>query len=167
MPSETVVVDGVRLAYDQWGQADALVCLHGGMGVDSSYLKTPALLTLASGRRRLVIYDQRGHGASDRAPAATYTHARWVADLRGLAGAVAAGPFALLGHSYGGFLALEFAALHRAALSHLILVGTSAGPVRTDVPDLRSDAAVREFFRAWWPLFFPGPDKHWGVFDGM
>jgi hypothetical protein len=46
MPLQTVMVDGVRLAYDQWGQGSTLICLHGRMGVDSSYLKTPALLKL-------------------------------------------------------------------------------------------------------------------------
>jgi 3-oxoadipate enol-lactonase len=96
-----------------------------------------------------------------------YSHSRWVADLSGFAIEVARGPGALLGHSYGGFLALELAVMHPAALSHLILMGTSAGPVPTEVPELRSDEAVREFFRARWPLFFPGPDKHWDVFDSL
>src|SRR5215475_11424300 len=124
MPAELIAIDSVHLACEQWGRGASLICLHGGMGVDSAYLKVPGLLGLAGDRRRLVIYDQRGHGGSDRATPQGYSRGLWVEDLRALAAQVVASPFALLGHSYGGFIALEFAVRHCSALSHLILVGT-------------------------------------------
>src|SRR5262245_9478629 len=101
MPAELIAIDSVRLAWEEWGRGASLICLHGGMGVDSAYLKVPGLLGLAGDRRRLVIYDQRGHGGSDRAPPQGYSHGLWVEDLRALAAQVVASPFALLGHSYG------------------------------------------------------------------
>jgi pimeloyl-ACP methyl ester carboxylesterase len=45
-----------------------------------------------------------------------------------LAAAVASGRFALFGHSYGGFLALEFAGRYPHLLTSLVLVGSR--PVR-------------------------------------
>jgi proline iminopeptidase len=167
MPGGTVTVDGARIAYEQWGRGKPLVCLHGGMGIDSSYLRTDAVVGLASELRRVVIFDQRGHGASDRSPTSEYSHDRWVADAHAVTTELAGGRFALLGHSYGGFLALEFALRHRDRLSHLLLVGTSAGPVPAQVPLLDNDVETREFFRACWPRFFPGPDKHWKVFNRL
>jgi proline iminopeptidase len=166
MPAKRMTVNGTELAYEEWGRGDPLVCVHGGMGIDSAYLKVPGLTGLAGGGRRLVVYDQRGHGASDRSDPREYTHARWAQDLGALAAGLAPGRFALLGHSYGGFIALEFAVRHPAALSHLVLVGTSAGPVAVAAPRVGSEGEVREFFRARWPAFFTGADKHWEVFEG-
>jgi pimeloyl-ACP methyl ester carboxylesterase len=92
-------VAGATLAYQEWGEGDPLVCVHGGLGVDSAYLTIPGLLDLAGKGRRLILYDQRGHGGSSRSDLQSYTHARWAEDLRELMATVAPGPFALLGHS--------------------------------------------------------------------
>jgi proline iminopeptidase len=162
-----VAVAGTTLACEAWGRGVPLVCLHGGLGVDSAYLKVPGLLDLAGDDRRVLVYDQRGHGASGPADPAEYTHARWAEDLRELAGALGLGRFALLGHSYGGFLALEFAARYPQRLAALVLVGTSAGPVSATPPPIRDDAGLRGFFRDRWPHFFAGPDKHWQVFGRL
>jgi proline iminopeptidase len=164
---QRVAVTGTTLAYEAWGRGRPLVCLHGGLGVDSAYLKAPGVLGLAGDDRRVLVYDQRGHGASDPSDPADYTHARWAEGLRELAGVLGLGRFALLGHSYGGFLALEFAVRYPHLLTALVLVGTSAGPVSAVPPPVESDAGLREFFRGQWPHFFTGPDKHWGVFEQM
>jgi proline iminopeptidase len=159
-----LAVAGTTLAYEEWGLGHPLVCLHGGLGVDSAYLKVPGVLDLAGNGRRVIVFDQRGHGASDPSAPGDYTHARWAEDVRGFMAALAPGRFALLGHSYGGFIALEFAVRYPDLLTSLVLVGTSAGPVAADPPPVRDDPALRELFRGQWPHFFAGPDKHWGVF---
>jgi proline iminopeptidase len=164
---QRVVVAGTALAYEAWGRGPPLVCLHGGLGVDSSYLQAPGVLGLAGDGRRVLLYDQRGHGASGPSDPAGYTHARWAEDVRELAAALGLGRFALLGHSYGGFLALELAVRHPHLLTALVLVGTSAGPVPAAPPPVPDDAGLREFFRGRWPHFFAGPDKHWGVFGRL
>src|SRR5262245_61499526 len=135
---DRIRLDDVDLAYQTWGRGEALIGLHGGMGVDSAYLKVPGVLRLA-GDRRIVLFDQRGHGASGRSAPEDYTHIRWVQDLRDFAAAVAPGTFSLLGHSYGGFIALEFALRWPHLLEALILVGTSAGPVAFSPPQVPDD----------------------------
>ncbi len=159
-------VNGVDIFYTLWGDGNPLICLHGGMGVDSSYLRVPAILQLASRNRQVLIFDQRGHGRSGRSNIKDYSHARWVKDVQELAEVRGTRKFALMGHSYGGFIALEFAIKHPTHLTHLILVGTSPGPVDTgQLPTAHNDREMREIFRTQWPVLFSGSDKHWCVFD--
>jgi proline iminopeptidase len=162
-----VAVTGTTLAYHDWGRGRPLVSLHGGLGVDAAYLQVPGILGLAGDGRRVLLYDQRGHGASGRSAPVEYTHARWGEDLRELAVALGLDRFALLSHSYGGFLALEFAVRHPQLLTALVLVGTSAGPVPAVPPPVADDTGLREFFRGRWPHFFAVPDKHWEVFERL
>ena len=160
-------LDGAKLAYTDVGTGIPLLCLHGGMGIDSHSLRVPGILELIDHRIRLVIPDQRGHGRSGRSPEADCTHATWASDARGLAQHLGWSRFAMLGHSYGGFLALEYAVRWPESLTHLVLVATSAGPVRIGTRVLGGDSEVREHFRQIWPLLFVGNDKHWALFDTL
>ena len=138
------------------------------MGIDSSYLKVPGILQLADDGRQVLIFDQRGHGRSSASDTKDYTHSSWVSDLNKLAGTHVAGKFALLGHSYGGFIALEFALRYPSSLTHLILVGTSAGPVDVGTPPTpQNDDELKRFFKHQWPRFFFGRNKFWPIFDAM
>jgi proline iminopeptidase len=161
----TAEVNGTRLAYSDIGSGVPLLCLHGGMGIDAGSLRVPGILDLARHGIRLIIPDQRGHGESSSGKDAEYTHGTWAADARGLAQHLGLPRFALLGHSYGGFLALEYAARWPRSLTHLILVATSAGPVRVRADVFPGEVELREYFREAWPRFFQGEDKHWEVFD--
>jgi proline iminopeptidase len=164
----TLEVNGCRIRYRQWGEGRPLVCLHGGLGIDSSYMDCPSLRELAARGCRVILYDQRGHGRSARPGEATYTHAAWVDDLRAFADGLDLTTFALLGHSYGGFLSLEFALRHASRLSHLVLVGCSAGPVATRwFSPAANDPDLREALRRRWPSLFAGDDKHWERFERM
>jgi proline iminopeptidase len=94
-------------AYGPAGGSRALV-LHGGPGADHGYL-LPQMLELAAGRE-LLFYDQRGGGRSvteDRAPITWQTH---VADLGGVIREFAIERPVIVGYSWGGLLALLYAA---------------------------------------------------------
>jgi proline iminopeptidase len=159
--------NGVRLAYSDIGHGIPLICLHGGMGVDSTSLRVPGVLDLAGFGIRLVIPDQRGHGRSSRSTGNGYTHDMWAADVHHLARVLELRRFALLGHSYGGFLALEYAKRWPESLTHLILVATSAGPISARVADVSTDVDLREHFRRVWPQFFFGANKHWPLLESL
>lgn len=163
----TATVNGVQLTYSDIGAGIPLLCLHGGMGIDGSTLRVPGVLDLARHGIRVVIPDQRGHGVSARSPDCEYSHAAWAADAHALAERLGFSRHALLGHSYGGFLALEYAIRWPGSLSHLVLVATSAGPVRVGIARVRTDADLREHFQAVWPRFFVGDKKYWAVFDTL
>ncbi len=163
----TATVNGVRLSYTDIGHGIPLVCLHGGMGVDAGSLHVPGILDLAQLGIRLIIPDQRGHGQSERSTQSSYSHSVWTDDVHELAESLGLQKFALFGHSYGGFLALEYAKRWPESLTHLILVATSAGPVSAQAAAVATDADLREHFRSVWPRFFVGDDKHWPLFESL
>lgn len=74
---------------------------------------------------RVIAYDLRGHGRSD-APYSRYTMAEMQADLDTLLAKLEVRqPFILLGHSFGGAIATEFAHRRPEAVSRLVLVATT------------------------------------------
>ena len=114
----TATVNGIRLTYSDSGCGIPLLCLHGGMGVDAATLRVPGILDLAKLGVRVIIPDQRGHGQSDRSSQSECSHCTWAVDAHELAGSLRLSRFALLGHSYGGFLALEYARRWPESLTH-------------------------------------------------
>ena len=124
-----VVVDGVRFWYRVAGAAPAgappVVYLHGGPGYNShsfSVLAGPALERVA----RVVYYDQRGSGRSERPWTGEYSIPRLVDDIEGLRRALGAPSMVLMGHSFGGLLALEYAAKHPGRVARLVLVSAAS-----------------------------------------
>jgi proline iminopeptidase len=137
------------------------------MGVDAGSLHVPGILDLAQLGIRLIIPDLRGHGQSEHTTPSNYSHDVWTDDVHELAESLGLQRFALFGHSYGGFLALEYAKRWPESLTHLILVATSAGPVSAQAAAVASDADLREHFRSVWPRFFVGDNKHWPLFESL
>lgn len=121
--SQTIQVNGVRLVYEDGGQGTAIVTLHGGPGMGSRAGDWAAFQPLTD-EYRLISYDQRGNGESEgREP---YSHAQFVADLEALRQELGLGKIVVLGGSYGGFLALEYALAHPENLHAVILRDTAA-----------------------------------------
>ena len=132
-----------------------LVCVNGGMLFDHSML-WPALSPLAA-RRQVVLYDQRGRGASQEPsdPSAA-TIEDDAADLAALRRALGIRRWDILGHSWGGGISMLAAALDQAGTRRLVLVdavhATSAwmAPMREAVvaklkgPELAAYLAVSE-----------------------
>jgi proline iminopeptidase len=85
----------------------ALFVLHGGPGLDhtmfGSYLDPLGDLC------RLLLVDERATGRSEPSPPETWTLERQAADVEALAAALQLDRYAVLGHSYGAFLALQHA----------------------------------------------------------
>ncbi|MEO7973946.1 MAG: alpha/beta hydrolase, partial [Thermoanaerobaculia bacterium] len=102
-----------------------ILFLHGGPGgyVHSSVLRT--LAPLAREGHDLYFYDQVGSGLSDRLPRPKdYSFLGHVADLEEIVArhvAAGDGKVILIGHSYGGFLAAEYVALHPEHVERLVL----------------------------------------------
>ncbi|WP_295818914.1 alpha/beta hydrolase [uncultured Deinococcus sp.] len=121
--SKSVTVNGVTLVYEDGGHGTAIVTLHGGPGMGSRAGDWAAFQPLTD-TYRLISYDQRGNGDSDAGE--PYSHAQFVADLEALRGELGLGKIVVLGGSYGGFLALEYALAHPDALHAVILRDTAA-----------------------------------------
>lgn len=124
-----VVIDGVRFWYRVGGTANKgippLVFLHGGPGYNShsfSVLAGPAL----ERAHRVVYYDQRGSGHSERPWSGGYTLPQLVEDLEGLRQTLGVPQMALMGHSFGGALALEYAAKYPQHVARMVLVSAAS-----------------------------------------
>ncbi len=127
-----VVLAGVRFWYRVAGTGqpgDApLVFLHGGPGYNSysfAALEGPRL----ERSQRVVYYDQRGAGRSERPWTAHYALDTLVEDVEALRRALGVPKIAVLGHSFGGITALEYAARYPDRVSKLVLAAAlSDGP---------------------------------------
>jgi proline iminopeptidase len=120
-----VDANGVRIYCKIIGAGVPLMCLHGGPGGSHDYF-LPYLLGLAKSFR-LVFFDQRGCGRSERlADRSRYNIPAIVEDVEVLRQKLRLGRISLLGHSFGGLLALTYALRYGDALHALILVGAAA-----------------------------------------
>jgi proline iminopeptidase len=176
---DDLTINGARLWYEQHGPAGApaLAILHGGPGVGDCRDQVRDYGALAD-EFRLLFYDARGSGRSADVP--PYTHEQWVADLDELTRRLDIETFALLGHSYGGIVAQEYAIVHPERLRQLILVDTAPSTVENEEairralaagrPDIEegwlrklfegrvdSDEEIRGMWESLLPLYFDGP----------
>lgn len=135
-PPDTSAVREVRFALGgtelycrDIGRGTPIVVLHGGPDFDHQYL-LPDLDRLADSYR-LIYYAQRGRGASlGKVQPEDVTLESEIEDLDALRTHLGLQFVALLGHSWGGVLAMEYAIRHPERTSHLILVNT--GPASHD-----------------------------------
>jgi len=118
-------VNGQKLYYVVLGRGTPVIFLHGGLGFDHQYFR-PFVDPLAD-TATVVYYDQLGHGRSDRpANFNDITLDRLSADCDVLATVLDFDKFVLVGHSYGGFIALDFALRYPNRLAGLVLSCTAA-----------------------------------------
>lgn len=100
-----------------------LLVLHGGPGFDHSSFK-PAFARLAD-VAQVVYLDHRGHGRSDRRPAAEWTLDTFADDVVRVCGALGIERPVVLGQSFGGFVAQRYLARHPAHPRAVVLSSTS------------------------------------------
>jgi proline iminopeptidase len=125
-PSEGrfVFIGDTRLWVLEVGDGYPLLLLHGGPGLDHTQFR-PWMDPLAE-RFRLVYVDQRSQGRSDLADERTWTLRQMAEDVSALAGAMGLERYAVLGQSFGSFVALQHAVDHGEA-SHYVLIGCVPG----------------------------------------
>ncbi|MBE1556600.1 alpha/beta fold hydrolase [Sporosarcina limicola] len=134
-------INGIKLFFDVEGAGfvpegpmmrEKPVCfvLHGGPGGDHTGFK-PALSPLSE-VMQLVYIDNRGSGKSERGPQSTYTMKNNVEDIEELRKYLGLDKIVLLGQSYGGMVALEYAKKYQENLKSLLLVVTAPSSDFTD-----------------------------------
>ena len=118
-----IAVDGGSLAYHVAGRGRPCVAWPGGPGLDAGYLRSPELE-----RHATVIYvDPMGTGRSSRlADPGAHGKRRSAADLERLRQALGLERLCLIGHSYGGLVALTYALQHPERVERLLLYAATA-----------------------------------------
>ena len=125
-------INGMNLNYEIVGQGKAIVFLHGYTGSAQDWANQMLVL---SPKYKVVALDQRGHGKSAASlREEEYSMPIFADDVFHLLRMLNIGKCCLVGHSLGGFIALEFALEHPDMLAALVLVDTSSGEFERD-PD--------------------------------
>jgi pimeloyl-ACP methyl ester carboxylesterase len=128
MERKTIVASGsVKLAVREWGgRGQALLLIH---GLASSSHIFDLVAPLLVGSFRVVAYDQRGHGLSSK-PGSGYGYATVAADAVTVIDRLRLERPILLGHSWGGSVALEVAVRHPRKVAGAILLDGGFGSLR-------------------------------------
>jgi pimeloyl-ACP methyl ester carboxylesterase len=119
--SSFYVSQRLRLHYVDWGGAakPALVLVHGGRDHARSF---DAVARALRNRFRVLAPDLRGHGDSDWAEGGSYAMAEFVLDLDRFVEFLGPEPVALLGHSLGGAIVLQYAGLRPERVRKLVAI---------------------------------------------
>jgi proline iminopeptidase len=131
----------VALAYESYGSsagstgtATPVIAANGGPGLSHVYMIQNDMWTRLSKTRQVVFYDQRGTGKSvPLKPGASQTLDTQVADLEAVRAHVGFAKFNLVGDSYGGFLAMAYAAAHPEHIEKLVLSDSAAPGINKTV----------------------------------
>jgi pimeloyl-ACP methyl ester carboxylesterase len=158
---ERVRTDGAELKYEVSGRGEPAVFIHGAFIADTfrPLLAEPSLAS----RYRLILYHRRGYADSSRV-SEPVSVARQAADCRALLRHLGVERAHVVGHSYGGDVALQLAldspgVVHSLALLEPgLMVGTSAQGYRESLArgaeryrEAGAAVVVDEFLQARWP----------------
>ncbi len=118
-------INGTSLFYKAMGSGDPIVVLHGGPGFDHRQF-LPYIWELAA-NHRVILYDQRGTGlSSGPVDSMSINIDTFIADIEGIREAFGIETINLLGHSWGGILAMHYGIRFPERLNSLILCSTAA-----------------------------------------
>ena len=117
----TMSIRGVSLFAKVIGHGCPLVLMHGGPGLDHTSLWS---LPACADQFTLIFYDHRCNGRSEDAEQSTMTWENLTEDADALRQTLGFEKWAVLGHSFGGMVAQEYALRYPQRVSHLILMDT-------------------------------------------
>jgi pimeloyl-ACP methyl ester carboxylesterase len=146
-----ITVGELRLNVREAGRADGtpLILLHGFP--ESSFAWRKVMRPLAERGFRVIAPDMRGYGDSDVPEGiGAYSLDRLVDDVLGLADALGAPTFALVGHDWGGIVAWAVAARHPDRVRRLVIL--NAPHADTMSGEMRRHP--RQLLRSWYIAFF-------------
>jgi proline-specific peptidase len=147
-----MAIRDVSLYVKTMGTGYPLVLMHGGPGADHT---TMLAFRRSADQFTLIFYDHRCNGRSVGAPVSSMTWDNLTADADALREKFGLERWAVLGHSFGGHVALEYALRYPDRISHLILLDTGGESrwARQNAPDLLAErgysSARVELVRRW------------------
>jgi pimeloyl-ACP methyl ester carboxylesterase len=131
----TMSIRDVSLFVKVIGHGYPLLLMHGGPSLDHTSLLP---LEPLADQFTLIFYDHRCNGRSEGAEVTTMTWENLTADADALRQALGFDQWAVLGHSFGGQVALEYALRYPQNLSRLVLMNTGGDQwwVQQNAPEL-------------------------------
>ena len=120
-------INGSYIHYQQSGSGPPLVLVHGLMGSLADWQER--VVPLLTHQFSVLTFDLRGHGESDM-PSAGYTSADMAADMEELLTQLDVEKADVVGHSFGGTVALHFTALHPNRVQRLTISDSRLRPLQ-------------------------------------
>ncbi len=117
------MTNGAQIFYKTFGKGDPIILVNGGPGLSHDYL-LPYLAKLAE-TNLVIFYDQRGCGLSmDEINSDSIQIETFVEDLEAIRSELGLKKITILGHSWGGFLAMKYAIAYPEFVHKLILLNS-------------------------------------------
>lgn len=160
--------DQTELYVQEFGEGDPVILLSGGPFLNAIYLKD--IWEHSNSQFKWIVLDQRGTGNSivENPDSSSFSLNNYVGDLEALRKKIDADQLTLVGHSWGGMLAMEYAAHHPNMVKKLVLLG-SGGPtvnfnryffdninLRLHDEDRSQMAKLKKQNKNTLPAYFPG-----------
>lgn len=101
--------------------APAVIFLHGGPGYNAASFELSTAARLADSGYFVIVYDSRGTGRST-SDSTEYTYESEVRDLKLIYNRYSLRSASLLGHSFGGSIAIKFAQYYPDAVQKIVLI---------------------------------------------
>ena len=138
----TMSIRDVSLFVEVIGNGYPLVLMHGGPGGD--HITMSPFRPLAD-HFKLIFYDHRCNGRSTGADVSSMTWENLTADADSLRQTLGFEKWAVLGHSFGGMVALEYGLRYSQNLSHLLLLDTCGDTswVQQNAPEILAKRGYR------------------------
>jgi pimeloyl-ACP methyl ester carboxylesterase len=121
LPSQFMMIDGVRLHYRDEGEGPAVVLIHGHWG---SLFQWDTWMAALKQGHRVVRFDLTSHGLTGVDPTGDYTNERAVRLLEQFIDRLELAEFHLAGTSIGGMVAYKYAAAHPERILSLALINS-------------------------------------------
>lgn len=133
-------INGAELYYEVHGEENdqAIIALHGGPGV-SNHEKSLRAYKPLTDQYKLVVYDHRGCGKSEEQR--PYSNEQFTDDVEGLRQHLDLGDIIVIGGSYGGFIAQEYAIRYSNHLLGVVLRDTAPSGEHDEIA--RANAKAR------------------------
>jgi len=122
-----ITKDSVKLFVQEFGKGDTIMILAGGPGMDKNYMKP--LYDSLSKMFYCVTYDQRGTGKSfiKNIDTSSLDIEKLADDIESIRIHLSNNKISLIGHSWGGMLAMDYVSRYPYRVENLILLN-SGGP---------------------------------------
>ncbi|HEY5171703.1 MAG TPA: alpha/beta fold hydrolase [Acidimicrobiia bacterium] len=142
-PEHFASFDGRSIAYAVFGRGPDVLLLHGFASDRVGNWVRPGIVdALVATGRRVIAYDARGHGASDKPHEVdAYEHDAMVRDAQALLDLLAVGAVDVVGYSMGSIVASRLVA-HEPRARSLVLGGVGGRLARGRTPEARARTAA-------------------------
>lgn len=157
---QTARINGVDIEYEVRGSGEPVLLIHGSH-IGASFVTLMSQHVLTDGYQ-LIRYHRRGFHGSSPPPPGRFSIADQAADARALLEYLKVGPAHVVGHSYGGVIALQLAvdapeAVATLALFEAALLHVDGGQEVFDLVDIASDLYREGDWEAAADLFLGSP----------